>query len=368
MWLARRRSKPVSRELCYRTVTVLIAVRNGEPWIRTKLNSILALEYPRELLEIIVVSDGSTDGTDRIAREFAGRGVLLLPVPRGGKALALNAGMAQATGEILLLTDVRQPLAPDSLARMMACFADSSVGVVSGELVMRDGRGAEKRNVGLYWRYEKWIRGNLSALDSILGATGCIYAMRRNLARPLPPDTLLDDVYLPLGAFFAGYRVILEDGACAFDHPASLHDEFRRKVRTQAGVLQLFRDYPALLSPSNRMLVHFLSHKFGRLLLPYLLIGMALSAFGLPSPWRAAALAGQALVYALALLDVRIPARSTAKRISSPLRTFITLVSAAFLAPLILFVPPSAFWAPAAGEAAAPASAAPRVRGTAAGL
>jgi biofilm PGA synthesis N-glycosyltransferase PgaC len=369
MVLARQRANAVRRELRYKTVTILMAVRNGEPWIWAKLNSLLALEYPRDLLEIIVVSDGSDDGTDRIVRGYEGRGITLVAAPRGGKARALNSGMPLATGEILFFTDVRQQLAPDSLARIVACFADPSVGVVSGELVMRDHAGVENQNVGLYWRYEKWIRRNLSRLDSILGATGCIYAMRRNLARPLPADTLLDDVYLPLAAFFSGYRVILEEGAFAYDDPTSLRHEFRRKVRTQAGVLQLLRHYPALLSSSNRMLLHFLSHKFGRLFIPYLLIGMAVAAFGLPSPWRGLMLVGQALVYSLALLDIWMPARFRAKRISSPVRTFLTLVAAAFLAPSVLFVPPSAFWPPAAATASASSepAPAPRARGIAAG-
>jgi poly-beta-1,6-N-acetyl-D-glucosamine synthase len=366
MLLAHWRSRPVQRELRLRAVTVLLAVRNGERWIRAKLESILALDYPPELLEVIVISDGSADGTERIAREFERRGIIVLALPPGGKARALNAGMARARGEILFFTDVRQPLSPGSLARMVACFADPSVGVVSGELVLRDRPGVEEGNVGLYWRYEKWIRKNLGRIDSILGATGCIYAMRRTLARPLPEGTLLDDVYLPLAAFFAGYRVILEDGAFAYDDPASLRHEFRRKVRTQAGVLQVVREYPALLSFSNRMLVHFLSHKFGRLLLPYLLGGMAVAGFGLPSPWRALSLAGQMLVYGLALLDLWIPERSGLKRISSPPRTFLTLVAAAFLAPAVFFTPPSTFWAPAPVSAAPEKAAAP-ARGTVGG-
>jgi cellulose synthase/poly-beta-1,6-N-acetylglucosamine synthase-like glycosyltransferase len=242
---------------------------------------------------------------------------------------------------------VRQPLAPDSLARLIACFADPSVGVASGELIIRDGATLEESTVGLYWRYEKWIRKNLSRVDSVLGATGCLYAMRRPLARPMPPGTLLDDVFLPLAAFFAGYRIVLEDGAHAFDAPVSLKSEFSRKVRTQAGVFQILRDYPALFSFSNRMLPHFLSHKFGRLMLPYLLIGAAVSAFGLPAPWRAAALAVQAAVYGLSLADLWVPEGWRLKRATSPPRTFVTLVASALFAVSIFFVPTASLWKPA---------------------
>jgi cellulose synthase/poly-beta-1,6-N-acetylglucosamine synthase-like glycosyltransferase len=350
--LARWRARPIRRRFEPRTVTVLMAVRNGERAIRAKLESILDLDYPRDRLEVLVVSDGSDDRTDEIVREFEPRGVRLVSIPRGGKAMALNAGIDKARGEILLFTDVRQPLARDSLARLVACFGDPSVGVASGELMICDGTTMEESSVGLYWRYEKWIRKNLSRVDSVLGATGCLYAMRRELARPMPPDTLLDDVFLPLAAFFQGYRIVLEDGAKAFDAPASLRSEFPRKVRTQAGVLQTVRDYPALLSFSNRMLPHFLSHKFGRLLLPYLLIGMGMAAFWLPAPWRAPAVAGQAALYGLSLADIWVPEGLWLKRLTSPPRTFVALVASALLAISIIFVPASSLWKPASKDSA----------------
>lgn len=351
--LARWRTRPIQHRYEPRSVTVLLAVRNGECGIRAKLQCILDLDYPRELLDVVVISDGSEDRTDEIVREFEPRGVRLVTIPRGGKAMALNAGMDKAQGEILLFTDVRQALARDSLARLVACFGDPSVGVASGELMIRDGATLEESHVGLYWRYEKWIRKNLSRVDSVLGATGCLYAMRRELARPMPPDTLLDDVFLPLAAFFRGYRIVLEDGARAFDAPASLRSEFPRKVRTQAGVFQILRDYPALLTFSNRMLPHFLSHKLGRLLLPYLLMGMALASFWLPAPWRMAALAGQAAFYGLSLLDIWVPEGNRLKRLTSPARTFVALVAAAGLAILIIFVPASSLWKPAGKSGAA---------------
>src|SRR5262249_16050149 len=161
-----------------------LPVHNGERWIAAKLESILALQYPAELIEILVVDDGSTDSTRSIAAVFAGRANLrVLELPRGGKAAALNARLAKATRAILFLTVVRQALHPDSLTNLVECFSDPEVGVASGELMIGSGAGTEEDTVGLYWKYEKWIRKQLSSVDSVPGATGCIYAMRRDLAK-----------------------------------------------------------------------------------------------------------------------------------------------------------------------------------------
>jgi poly-beta-1,6-N-acetyl-D-glucosamine synthase len=198
--------------------------------------------------------------------------------------------------------------------------------------------------VGLYWRYEKWIRKALSRIDSIHGATGCIYAMRRELAVPLPPGTLVDDMYLPLAAFFRGYRIVMEDAAKAYDYPTMLNTEFRRKVRTQAGVWQIVRHYPALLGPRNRMWIHFVSHKLGRLLLPWALIVLLITAFFLPAPWSVAAVAAQGAVYLLAAVDPWLPAAFPLKRLSSPVRTFMVLMAAALLAPFALLRSSDSIW------------------------
>jgi cellulose synthase/poly-beta-1,6-N-acetylglucosamine synthase-like glycosyltransferase len=343
--LARWRARPVRKAPWRATVSIILPVYNGERWMAAKLESIRALDYPAELLEILVVSDGSTDGTEDIVQRFASRSKLAyLAVPRRGKAAALNAALARASGEILFFTDVRQQLHPDSLANLIACFADPQVGVASGELVIRDGTGLEEASVGLYWKYEKWIRKQLSRLDSVLGATGCIYAMRRELASPLPEGTLNDDMYLPLGAFFRGYRVILDDAAVAFDCPTPLASEFRRKVRTLAGVYQILGSYPALLGPRNRMWIHFFSHKLARLLMPWAMIAAAAASFGLPAPWKAWAIGAQASAYILALLDAWLPANFPLKRLTSPVRTFAVLMTASLCALAILFVPARVLW------------------------
>ena len=152
-WLARRHARPVMKSDNVRPVSILLAVRNGAPWIRRKLDSILALDYPRDLLEIIVISDGSTDETEQIARSYD---VRVLRVPQGGKALALNAGFNQATGDILVFTDVRQPL--DESRRPVGAGLDLSFERANDELVAAD---AQRPSFAIYG-FEK-TRGNMDA-------------------------------------------------------------------------------------------------------------------------------------------------------------------------------------------------------------
>lgn len=346
--VARRRARPVRKQFTPVPVSVLLAVRNGEKYLDAKLDSLLDLDYPPDLMEIFVLSDGSTDGTVARARARAsaarGTRVEVLDLPAGGKSAALNAGLEKAVGDIVFFTDVRQPLARQSLRELVACFGDPEIGAASGELVIQSGKTAGEAQTGLYWRYEKKIRFCQSAIDSTLGATGAIYAQRRALCRPLPAGTLLDDVHQPLAAFFAGYRVILDGAAQAYDQPAGLDLEFRRKVRTLAGNYQIIRHYPALFGRKNRMRWHFLSHKFARLLLPFALLAGAAACWWLPAPWREAALAAQSLIAILALADPAVGGQSPLKRLTAPVQAFLVLQAAALCAASILFRPARSFW------------------------
>ncbi len=342
--LAKVHARPIRKDGKPKTVSVIIAVHNGARFIRDKLDSVLALDYPLELMDILIVSDESTDQTDDIVREYAPRGVQLMRVPKGGKPAALNAAIPRATGEILFLTDVRQTLEPASLRRLVACFGDPEVGVTSGELIIRKGQSQDASDVGLYWRYESWIRNRLSRIDSMFGSTGPFYTMRRELAVEMPPDILLDDMYLPMAAFFRGYRLVVEDSARAYDYPTTRETEFHRKVRTLAGNYQMIRLFPHLLGPRNRMCFHYLSYKVGRLLMPYALLVLALSSIFLPAPWALIAVCAQALFYFLAAADPLVPQGFALKRLTSPVNTFVTMMIAAVRAVSVFFVPPRSLW------------------------
>jgi cellulose synthase/poly-beta-1,6-N-acetylglucosamine synthase-like glycosyltransferase len=342
--IASRFEKPIRRGKVECRVSFLIAVHNGEEFLEAKLVSILHLDYPPELVDIFVLSDGSTDDTEAIARRFSHLGVRLLALPRRGKAAALTTGMREADGDILVFTDVRQQLAPDSLRLLLENFADPAVGVASGALTILDAATHEEADTGLYWRYELWIRDRLSRIDSIFGATGAYYAVRRELTAPIPDGTLLDDVYLPLFAFLAGYRLIVDARAKAFDRPTGLETEFRRKVRTLAGNYQILIAWPRILGPTNRLWFHFWSYKFGRLLLPFALIAMFAASFALPGSWSYIAVALQTAFYGIAVADLWIRPSLRLKRLTSPVRTFVTLMGAGILALSVFFVPSNTLW------------------------
>jgi len=301
---------PVRADDATPTVTVVIAARNEEACLGEKLRNLLALDYPRDRIEIVVGSDGSTDRTEAIAGGFAEAGVqlLALPGPRG-KAAVLNDAVARARGEILVMTDARQTLDASAVRRLVSRFADPAVGAVSGELHLLSSPDFPARGVGLYWRYEKAVRQAESRFDSTVGVTGALYALRRALFKPLDPRTILDDVAVPMEIVMAGYRVLFAPEASAFDRIASDPErEYRRKVRTLAGNYQLLALRPALLDPlRNRLFWQLVSHKLSRLAVPWCLVLLLLLCAPLAAThWSyALALAAQLAFWGLALAGWR---------------------------------------------------------------
>jgi cellulose synthase/poly-beta-1,6-N-acetylglucosamine synthase-like glycosyltransferase len=327
---ARRRSTPlagvVTGGAACPGVTVVVVAHNEAERLVGRIDNLLAQEYPADRRQIIVVSDGSTDDTAARVGRY-GAAVEFVAVPRGGKALALNAGVARAAHDLLVFADARQRFAPDALRQLVAPFADPSIGGVTGELVLdvetacrrrqadrrtaaRPGDAERRRTarstiadgVGFYWQYEKHLRRLESAIASTLGATGCIYALRRSLWKPLPADTILDDVLVPMRAVLAGARVVFAERARAFDRAADAAAESRRKVRTLAGNVQILWLEPRLLIPIvNPVWLQYLSHKVGRLVVPYALLTLFASSLALAEthPVYATALAGQCALYLL---------------------------------------------------------------------
>lgn len=276
-------------------VSIIIAARNEAARLPGRVENLLAQEYGGPV-EVIVVSDGSTDGTAEALAPWAGR-VRLCEVAAGGKPQALNAGVSAASGDVLVFADARQRFAPGSVRALVSNFADPQVGGATGELVLDCESGSGDSSigdgVGAYWKYEKWLRRNESLVRSTLGATGAIYALRRALWRPLPPETLLDDVLAPMRAVLAGYRIVFDERAVAYDRTApDAATEARRKRRTLAGNYQILAQEPRLLVPVvNPVWLQYVSHKVGRLLVPWALVGAFVSS---------AALSGRAWVYTAA--------------------------------------------------------------------
>jgi cellulose synthase/poly-beta-1,6-N-acetylglucosamine synthase-like glycosyltransferase len=275
-------------------ISVIVAARNEGAVLRRRIDNLLASDYPSSALQIIVVSDGSTDETASILASYA-PAVDAILLPPGGKATALNAGVAAARHDVVVFADARQTFAPGALRALVAPLSDPRVGGVSGELLLDCEAGQTDSTVGggvgAYWRYEKWLRRHESLVGSTLGATGAIYALRRELWRPLPGDTILDDVLAPMRAVLAGARVVFEGAAHAFDRVSpGASVEFRRKTRTLAGNFQLLRLEPRLLVPLvNPVWLQFVSHKLGRLVVPYALCVILIAS---------AVLAGQHVFYA----------------------------------------------------------------------
>ncbi|HKQ29731.1 MAG TPA: glycosyltransferase family 2 protein, partial [Burkholderiales bacterium] len=224
------------------TVSIVVVAYNEAGRIAERIENLLRLDYPRERVEIIVASDGSSDDTAVSALAYSQRGVRVVACrERRGKSAVLNELMPTARGEIVLLADARQRFDVGVLRALTRHFADPRIGAVGGELVLTsDSPSVGSEGVGFYWHYEKFIRRSESRVDSTVGVSGSIYALRRELFEPIPAETILDDVLIPMQIVRRGYRVIFEPGALAHDRTAAAETEFTRKVRTIAGNFQLF--------------------------------------------------------------------------------------------------------------------------------
>ena len=305
--IARRKVRKVDWEP---TVTVIVAARNDEVNIETKLRNCLQLDYPRHKLQIILSLDGPANRSEAVHRICESHRIHVIDCRvRQGKAAALNRGVAEARGDVIVFLDARQRIDRCAIRELVANLFDQSVGAVSGELILQDDSHAEvhesSKPIGLYWRYDKLLRSMESDIHSSMGASGALYAIRRKLFQPLPPGTILDDVLIPLRIVLSGWRVVFEPSARAFDKVACCPEaEFARKVRTLMGNYQLLAQMPELLLPwRNPIFLQFVSHKVGRLLVPYflavlfiancfLLQGFYLIPFGLQLAWYLLALAG----------------------------------------------------------------------------
>ncbi len=317
-----------------RSVSIVVAAHNEAAAVPRRLAELAQQVADAEVPgEVILVSDGSTDETVRMARGQGGANIRVLELSRKvGKARALNAGCAAARGDVTVFADMRQRWEGGTLRRLLEPFRDPEVGAVSGDLVVERADGP-LAGVGLYWRYEKWLRLQEGSFHSQVGVTGAISAVRRELYSPIPAGTILDDVYWPLRVTMAGRRVVPAPGARAFDRlPDRARDEMARKVRTLTGNFQLLQRLPGALVPwRNPICFQFISHKVMRLLAPWALLGMlAISAWHV-DPWFRILFWGQVAGYLTGLLGLwkaaarRVPLATTAA-------SFLVLNCAAWVA------------------------------------
>jgi cellulose synthase/poly-beta-1,6-N-acetylglucosamine synthase-like glycosyltransferase len=311
------------------TVSLLIAAHNEEADIEDRIRNALALRYPPEKLEIVVASDGSTDATEEIVERFAEHGVRLIAFAENrGKAAVLNAAIPLLRGEIVILSDANTQMHPDSARRLATWFADPSVGVVCGKLVLVDPESG--RNVdGMYWKYESFLKKCESRLGALLGCNGALYAIRRRLIPRLPEGTIIDDFYLPLEARRrSGCRILLDTDALAWEETApDIRAEFRRRVRIGAGGYQSIARLWRLLDPRHGWVSFaFLGHKIARWIAPFGLVGaLVLNVVLLDSPVFQMILAAQVAFYALALVAGRLPSRPKPLRVLKLATMFVTM-------------------------------------------
>ncbi|MBD8524846.1 glycosyltransferase [Pseudomarimonas arenosa] len=269
-WQSRSRPRRRQRSDWQPSVTVCLAVYNGAQDIERKLLGLLSHDYPQDKLDVVVVDDGSDDDTVARIRALAdARITLLQQSQRGGKTAALNQALQQARGEVLVLCDVRQRLEPGSINALCHALSDPATVVVGGRLCF-EGEDSAAASVGLYWRFESWLRRAEAACGSVPGVSGALYAVRRADMPTIPPGLILDDVWVPMALAADGRMVDLESAAIAWDRPApNLQIEARRKRRTLAGNWQLFALQPRWLLPGGHPLwARLVGHKLLRALLP----------------------------------------------------------------------------------------------------
>lgn len=286
--LAHFRPLRSNKEENERSVSVVIVAYNESQNLIRKLNSIFNSIGADRIAEVIIASDGSTDETPDILESFGDPRVRLLHFDaRRGKPAVLNDAIPGCHSEIVVLTDARQELDPAAINELAANFSDDSIGAVSGQLVFRESNddSTTAHGIGVYWKYEKFIRRKEGNYRSVPGATGALYAIRKSVFQPIHPQTLLDDVVIPMQAVVQGFRCLFEPKAVAYDLPCqTVKKESIRKRRTIAGAAQLLIHHPAWLLPwRNPIWLEYMSHKISRLFSPMLLVVLAATNLALAS-------------------------------------------------------------------------------------
>jgi len=294
-------------------LSVIIPFHNEERWVGRKLDDALSWNYPPDRLQIIAVSDGSTDNTEVILRRYEGRVTIVAYPDRQGKPTALNHGLMHATGDILVFTDANVLVHPDAARIMARHYADPEVGAVSGNVRLQADAHDEPLGEGLYMQYERWLYEQESRAHTMVGTDGAFFSIRHDCYTPLSADAIADDFEIALSVLERGQRIRYEPEARAQEVVIpDVKAEFRRKVRMIAGGYQALWRHRSLLNPLQRPTVtlQLLSHKVLRWLVPVFLTAALAASLAAPrSSWLVAAAVAQVGFYGLAAcgwLSVRL--------------------------------------------------------------
>jgi len=309
----RRTPSPENTELP--GVSLVIAAHNEEDCLPEKIENTRQLDYPADKLELIFVSDGSTDGTNQILANVKEQNFRMLLLPkREGKANAINQGTALAQCDVLIFSDAATLFSPDAIKKLVRHFSDPSVGVVCGALQFHASE-ASRQTEGVYWKYESILRLMEGRLGATLTASGAIYAVRRICFQELAKDTILEDLMIPMHARKAGFQVIYDPESKAIDFAAtSVRGEFTRRVRLAVGSFRALGDLIRVPLKGFALLA-FVSHKLLRWIVPILLIGILLSScLLLGSPFYRAVLVVQVLFYLWAAMGYIFEQQATKVR------------------------------------------------------
>ncbi|MDI6780503.1 MAG: glycosyltransferase family 2 protein [bacterium] len=300
--------KVVEKKEIYPTVTLLIAAHNEERVIREKIENSLQIDYPKEKMEIVVVSDGSEDETDEIVKGYESNRVVLKRFgKRMGKTGVLNRAMQEVKSEIVVFSDANTMYHAEAVKRLVRNFADPLIGAVTGDVRLESERVSFGQGERIYWQYERWIQAMESAIGYIVGVDGAMYAIRRERYIPPSNDIILDDFVTSMNIAIHGSRVVYEPEALAFEETSpTWRDEFRRRPRITAGGYQALWQGEGVPSISNiPLLFAYISHRLLRWLLPFFLIVLFISNwFTLDIIWLKILLWCQICFYVLALIGL----------------------------------------------------------------
>jgi len=317
-------------------VSIIIAAYNEDKVIEKKVQNCLSLDYPKDSLEIIVASDGSTDRTNDIVRQYAQAGIQLIAYPqRRGKVNVLNSTVPGAKGDIIVFTDANAVFQKDAISKLIRPFSNEKIGCVCGLLKFLSAEGSSSGELeGVYWRYETFLKKREGAMGSLLGANGAIYAIRKELFFACPPDTIVEDFVIPMKILEKGFQVVYDHEAIAYEEAAKhIIQEKGRRIRIGAGDYQALFMLWHMLNPLRGFpALAFWSHKVLRWFAPFFMTGAFMAnLFLLSQPLFLGLFIIQCLFYLCAFLGQMLSWIGVSVKILNLCYYFVSMNLALFL-------------------------------------